>query len=239
IYWSFLVPLQYGASHPTNSSDKDFSSDSSTISYPDCSDFPNVLTKLDIQKAIASLVSQRKTGQQIHAFLQKEYLPKPSTPPALPPQIPASILSSHDQRLTVVEIRSRLPKDTGKDVSLRTVGRYLASLQLQQSRDGIAWERVTRDEVKALVHHARTQLLFSSAGYRRMRQIIIHEYQIHVPRWITKGWQTVYAMLVNGGYTKSVALPNHIWSADGHDKLKPYSITIYGFIDAWSRKNLG
>ncbi|OAV89680.1 hypothetical protein PTTG_07113 [Puccinia triticina 1-1 BBBD Race 1] len=33
--------------------------------------------------------------------------------------------------------------------------------------------------------------------------------------------------------------PNHIWSANGHDKWKPYGITIYGFIDAWSRKILG
>ena len=33
--------------------------------------------------------------------------------------------------------------------------------------------------------------------------------------------------------------PNHIWSCNGHDKLKQFGITIYGFIDAWSRKILG
>ncbi|PLW56756.1 hypothetical protein PCANC_01643 [Puccinia coronata f. sp. avenae] len=33
--------------------------------------------------------------------------------------------------------------------------------------------------------------------------------------------------------------PNFIWSADGHDKLKKFGITLYGFIDAWSRKILG
>lgn len=32
--------------------------------------------------------------------------------------------------------------------------------------------------------------------------------------------------------------PDHIWSSDGHDKLKPYGIAIYGLIDAWSRKVL-
>lgn len=32
--------------------------------------------------------------------------------------------------------------------------------------------------------------------------------------------------------------PNYIWSSDGHDKLKPYGIMIYAFIDAWSRKVL-
>ncbi|KAI7935612.1 hypothetical protein MJO28_016483 [Puccinia striiformis f. sp. tritici] len=81
-------------------------------------------------------------------------LPKPSTPPALPTQIHTSTLSSHQQRFTVVEICSRLFKDTSKDVSLQTVERYLASLQLQQRRNNIADGRVTRDEVKALIHHA-------------------------------------------------------------------------------------
>ena len=33
--------------------------------------------------------------------------------------------------------------------------------------------------------------------------------------------------------------PNHIWSADGHDKLQKWGIRIYGFIDAWSRRILG
>ncbi|KNF05570.1 hypothetical protein PSTG_01380 [Puccinia striiformis f. sp. tritici PST-78] len=266
---SSLLALDMERPDHVNSSDNNFSSGTSSISYPDCSDFPNVLTELDIQEAITSLVSKRKTGTQIHAFLKEECgvqwslttlnrrralwklrnsdLPKPSTPPALPPQIHASIVSSHQQRLTVVEICSRLLKDTGKDVSLRTVERYLASLQLQQRRDNIADGRVTRDEVKALVHHARTQLLFSSAGYRRVRQIIIHEYQIHVPR------QLIYDLLSeldSQGMADrlchackrrvyQVSVPNHIRSADGHDKSKPYGITVYGFIDAWSRKILG
>ena len=33
--------------------------------------------------------------------------------------------------------------------------------------------------------------------------------------------------------------PNHVWASDGHDKLKPYGIATYGFIDCWSRKILG
>lgn len=33
--------------------------------------------------------------------------------------------------------------------------------------------------------------------------------------------------------------PNHVWASDGHDKLKPFGIAIYGFIDCWSRKLLG
>lgn len=33
--------------------------------------------------------------------------------------------------------------------------------------------------------------------------------------------------------------PNQVWASDGHDKLMPYGIGIYGFIDCWSRKLLG
>ncbi|KAI7952390.1 hypothetical protein MJO29_008021 [Puccinia striiformis f. sp. tritici] len=33
--------------------------------------------------------------------------------------------------------------------------------------------------------------------------------------------------------------PNFIWSANGHDKLKKFGLTIYGFINAWSCKVLG
>jgi hypothetical protein len=33
--------------------------------------------------------------------------------------------------------------------------------------------------------------------------------------------------------------PNHVWAIDGHDKLKRFGITVYGIIDAWSRKILG
>lgn len=30
--------------------------------------------------------------------------------------------------------------------------------------------------------------------------------------------------------------PNHVWHADGYDKLKPYGFPIHGAIDGWSRK---
>lgn len=33
--------------------------------------------------------------------------------------------------------------------------------------------------------------------------------------------------------------PNEVWASDGHDKLLPFGIAIYGFIDCWSRKILG
>ncbi|POW19384.1 hypothetical protein PSHT_04696 [Puccinia striiformis] len=223
--------------------DTDSTSGTSTISYPERSDFPEVLSESDLQEVIASLVSQRKTGHEIHIFLQEECgigwslstlnrhrarwglrksdLPKPLTPPQLPPQIQASILSSHEQQLTVDEMRSRLIKETGK--------------------------AVTREEVKSYMDHARTQLLAHAAGYRRMKEILFHEYRVKVPRLM------VYELLseldpqgmadrLRHACKRRVyraSGPNHIWSADGHDKLKPYGITIYGFVDAWSRKILG
>ncbi|KAA1065377.1 hypothetical protein PGT21_013974 [Puccinia graminis f. sp. tritici] len=244
-------------------------SPASTISYPDRTDFPEVLSEFDIKEVIASLVSQGKTGQEIHRFLQEECgvsmsfstlkrrraewglrnldLPKPPMTSKLPLAVQASIISSHEQRFTVSEMRSRLIQDTGKQFSHRTVERYLVKLELKQRRNDIADGKVTREEVKSLMEHARSQLLASSAGYRRMRQILMQEYQTHVPRLV------VYELLTEldpQGMADRLrhackrrvfrtAGPNHIWSADGHDKLKPFGITIYGFVDAWSRKILG
>jgi hypothetical protein len=39
---------------------------------------------------------------------------------------------------------------------------------------------LTQEEVKSLKEHARSQLLPSSAGYWRMRQILMQEYETHV-----------------------------------------------------------
>ena len=33
--------------------------------------------------------------------------------------------------------------------------------------------------------------------------------------------------------------PNHVWSVDGHDKLKAYDIEIYSIIDAYSQMIIG
>ncbi|KAH9444079.1 hypothetical protein Pst134EB_026464 [Puccinia striiformis f. sp. tritici] len=275
--------------------DTDSTSGTSTISYPERSDFPEVLSESDLQEVIASLVSQRKTGHEIHIFLQEECgigwslstlnrhrarwglrksdLPKPLTPPQLPPQIQASILSSHKQQLTVDKMRSRLIKETGKAVCRRTIERYLASLHLKQKRNDVADGKVTREEVKSYMDHARTQLLAHAAGYRRMKEILFHEYRVKVPRSMDSSFlshQFAAQLLIRVCGVNLIRLmvyellseldpqgmadrlrhackrrvyrasgPNHIWSADGHDKLKPYGITIYGFVDAWSRKILG
>ncbi|WAQ81438.1 hypothetical protein PtA15_1A779 [Puccinia triticina] len=50
----------------SNHFNEDSSSDDSTISYPDRSDFPQVLSEEDVKEVIASLVSQQKTGKEIY-----------------------------------------------------------------------------------------------------------------------------------------------------------------------------
>lgn len=49
--------------------------------------------------------------------------------------------------------------------------------------------------------------------------------------------ERVYGQLVRREYYAQG--PDHVWASDGHDKLKPHGIAIYGFIDCWSRKLLG
>ncbi|POW22086.1 hypothetical protein PSHT_01657 [Puccinia striiformis] len=245
------------------------SSASSSVSYPDRSDFPDILSESDIKEAIASLVSQGQPGSEILRFLQQECgvpislrtlnrwraewglrncdLPKQPLSYNLSPQIKASILCSHQQQFTVSQMRSRLTEDTGQEVSHRTIERYLACLDLKQQRNDIADGKVNREEAKSLIDHAVTQLLSNSAGYRRMRQILIQEYQTHIPRLLVNkllGELDAQGMAERLRHACKrrvfrVDGPNHIWSADGHDKLKPYGITVYGFIDAWSRKILG
>ncbi|KAA1122480.1 hypothetical protein PGTUg99_037676 [Puccinia graminis f. sp. tritici] len=103
------------------------------------------------------------------------------------------------------------------------------------------------DDIFEAVNHARTSLLHNNTGYRRMRVLLMRQYNIQIPR------QLVYDVLkeldpigmaarLRQGLKRRIYRtygPNHIWACDGHDKLKPYGICVYGFVDAWSRKILG
>ncbi|EFP79073.2 uncharacterized protein PGTG_05029 [Puccinia graminis f. sp. tritici CRL 75-36-700-3] len=80
-----------------------------------------------------------------------------------------------------------------------------------------------------------------------MRMILMREYDIQIPQ------RLVYDVLreidpegmaarLRGVCKRRIYRtngPNHIWSSDGHDKLKCFGLTIYGFVNAWSRKILG
>ncbi|KAI7961840.1 hypothetical protein MJO28_002329 [Puccinia striiformis f. sp. tritici] len=230
---------------------------------------PRQLTDTEKKEIIASLLSEGWKGPDILTILEEEYgwkislrtlsrlrqnwglrlcdlMPPENVPDLLPP-IRASLISAHQNGFRVAEMRSQLHTELNLDVSHRTVKRYLRRLKLKQRRDDIAEGKLTREEAVAHIRHAREALLANTAGYRRMRQILVTNYGLHLPR------KTVYEILseldpegMNMRLKRNckrrvfrVAGPNHIWSADGHDKLKPYGITVYGFIDAWSRKVLG
>ncbi|POW15562.1 hypothetical protein PSHT_06938 [Puccinia striiformis] len=179
-----------------------------------------------LQQECGVSISLRTLNRRRAEWVSKIDLPKQPLSSSLSPQIKASILSSHQQQ---------------------TIERYLVCMDLKQRRNDIADGKVNRETAKRLIDHARTQLLAHSAGYRRMRQILNQEYQTHIPRLLAN---EILAELDPQGMAGRlchackrrvfrVTGPNHIWSADGHDKLKPYGITVYGFIDAWSRKILG
>ncbi|KAA1114970.1 hypothetical protein PGT21_028290 [Puccinia graminis f. sp. tritici] len=88
-------------------------------------------------------------------------------------------------------MRSQLLSETGMDVSTRTVERYLRVLGLKQRQNDLADGKITREGVVEHIRHARDALLANSAGYRRMRQILVTNYGLHVPRWymtFSKSW---------------------------------------------------
>ncbi|PLW44925.1 hypothetical protein PCASD_09126 [Puccinia coronata f. sp. avenae] len=165
----------------------------------------------------------------------------------LSPHIRASLLSSHSKGLNLQEIQARLAKETGIVVCLRTVKRYLSRLWVKLNVNDLAEGKVTLEQLYEAVHHIRNYLLHNNTGYRRMKTLLARNYNIRIPR------QIVYDLLRDidpEGMTARLRKtckrrvfrthgPNHVWAIDGHDKLKRFGITVYGFIDAWSRKILG
>ncbi|KAI7938661.1 hypothetical protein MJO28_014240 [Puccinia striiformis f. sp. tritici] len=96
-----------------------------------------------------------------------------------------------------------------------------------------------------------------NAGYRKLRQLLHTKYglyiQNNIPLLISP---SITVAMINKSLdpdrvqarSKRVLKrrvfntrpgPNHIWSTNGHDKLKKFGITLYGFMDVWSRKILG
>jgi hypothetical protein len=99
------------------------------------------------------------------------------------PPICASLISAHQNGLTVAEMRSQLSSKLGVNVSQRTVERYLRRLHLKQRQNDLANGKTTQEEVVELVRHARDALLANTAGYRRMRQILVTNYGLRLPRY--------------------------------------------------------
>ncbi|KAA1111168.1 hypothetical protein PGT21_036978 [Puccinia graminis f. sp. tritici] len=104
-------------------------------------------------------------------------------PPPLSPPIRASILSSHAKGLNLVEIQARLLKEAKIDVCTRTVKRYLRRLGVKLLVNDVAEGNVTMERVFEAVEHARNSLLHDNTGYRRMRTILMRQYEIRIPRY--------------------------------------------------------
>ncbi|POW09463.1 hypothetical protein PSTT_06837, partial [Puccinia striiformis] len=121
--------------------------------------------------------------------LQHRDLTPPENVPDLLPPIRASPISSHQNGSRVAEMRSQLRTKLNLDVSHQTVERYWRRLKLKQRRADIAEGKLTREEAVAHIRHAREALLANTAGYQRMRQILVTNYGLHSPR------KTVYEIL--------------------------------------------
>ncbi|EFP74484.2 uncharacterized protein PGTG_00440 [Puccinia graminis f. sp. tritici CRL 75-36-700-3] len=207
---------------------------------------PKVLEILEIQHGI-KWSTRTLTCHREKWGLRQCNLPQLITPLNINPAVRASIISSHSKGLNTREIQARLAKETDVHVEIRTVKRYLQKLNLKLLVNDVESGKVSLDQVYEAVDHAQRFLLHNNAGYRRMRTILARQYSINIPR------QLVYDVLRDVDPEGMAARlrqtckrrvfqtygPNHIWSCDGHDKLKRFGITVYGFIDAWSRKVLG
>ncbi|KAA1068479.1 hypothetical protein PGT21_024015 [Puccinia graminis f. sp. tritici] len=79
------------------------------------------------------------------------------------------------------EIQARLANKTSVNVSIRTIKRYLKQLNLKLLRNDVTHGKVTIQQVYDAINDARTRRLESDAGYRRMRMILMREYDIQIP----------------------------------------------------------
>ncbi|KAA1116501.1 hypothetical protein PGT21_016222 [Puccinia graminis f. sp. tritici] len=129
---------------------------------------PTPLSDNQKRNIITSLLLEGWKGPNILSILQEEY---------------ACLISSHHNGLTVAEMRSQLLSELGVIVCHQTVERYLTRLKLKQRQNDLANGKITREEVVELVIHARDTLLANTAGYRRMRQILVTNYGVHLLRY--------------------------------------------------------
>ncbi|PLW39517.1 hypothetical protein PCASD_07691 [Puccinia coronata f. sp. avenae] len=198
--------------------------------------------KHGIQISPRNLTRKRKEWALRQCDLQKSPPPPPLSPP-----VRASVLSSHAKGMNLKEIQARLTQETGVDVTIRTVQRYLRKLNLKLLPNDLSDGRITMEKVFEAINNARDCLLQHNTGYWRMRIILIRQYNIRIPRQIIynvlkeidpEGMSQRLRQACKRRVYRTLG-PNHIWACDGHDKLKRLGITIYGFIDAWSRKVLG
>ncbi|PLW28396.1 hypothetical protein PCASD_19591 [Puccinia coronata f. sp. avenae] len=135
--------------------------------------------KHGIQISPRNLTRKRKEWALRQCDLQKSPPPPPLSPP-----VQASVLSSHAKGMNLKEIQARLTQETGVDVTIRTVQLYLRKLNLKLLPNDLSDGRITMEKVFEAINNARDCLLQHNTGYRRMRIILIRQYNIRIPRQI-------------------------------------------------------
>ncbi|OAV86689.1 hypothetical protein PTTG_00796 [Puccinia triticina 1-1 BBBD Race 1] len=131
--------------------------------------------------------------------------------------------------------------------SRRNLERKLKSMQLSRRLDDLDRNLTTVETAVSCIMDLHQTTEGRNAGYKKIQQLLQRQYGISL--------HTMTVALINrtldpeGVENRAKRVlkrrvfntpgPNFIWSADGHDKLKKFGITLYGFIDAWSRKILG
>ncbi|KNF03162.1 hypothetical protein PSTG_03749 [Puccinia striiformis f. sp. tritici PST-78] len=229
------------------SDDEPFSSPSDDDSDPaelDNTSKPLLPKGKHLKPLVKKLIKPRTLSRKRNKWgLRRCDLGQANIPAPLTPEVRGSILSSHQRNEP--EGDSRRYQETWVEVHTRTVQRYLKKLNLKLLPDDLSEGRVAMDQVYDAINDIRKNLLQSNTGYHQMRTVLMRQHNICI--------LIVYDALkqvdlegmgerVHQSCKRCVYRtlgPNHIWSCDGHDKLKPFGLTVYGFIDAWSRKILG
>ncbi|KAA1097936.1 hypothetical protein PGT21_024380 [Puccinia graminis f. sp. tritici] len=149
-----------------------------------------------------------------------------------------------DQGLTYSQIHHALTTSHNYTHSKRTLQRKITAMQLSRRLDDLDTARVTIEAVVSCVMHLHLTPEGRNVGYRRMRQLLQTKFGITLhycthqsytgPRWCGKSSQegTQAKGLQN---TRAQLHMVSRWSR----QVEKFGITLYGFIDAWSRKILG
>ncbi|KAA1105901.1 hypothetical protein PGT21_023607 [Puccinia graminis f. sp. tritici] len=158
-----------------------------------------------------------------------------------------TITKHFEDGLTYAQIHHAISTSHNYTHSERTMVRQLNSMQLSRRLDDLDRNLTTADMAVSCIMALHQTPEGRNAGYRKMRQLLQTQYGINlhnmtvavINRTLDPTGVDNRAKRVLKRRVFNTPGPNFIWSADGHDKLKKFGLTIYGFIDAWSRKILG
>ncbi|POW16998.1 hypothetical protein PSTT_00855, partial [Puccinia striiformis] len=144
-----------------------------------------------VQHSISILPSTLTCKRQVWGLRQNE-IPKPVVSELLPP-IRDSLLLSYSKCITV---------------TIHTVKRYLSRLDLRLNGDDLANGKVTLGKVYGAIDHIQKFLLDNNTGYRRVKTLLMRNYNIRIPSYHQYGTETcdvsTYQMMLShcfGGIT--------------------------------------